>query len=247
MDRENLLLALPLILLAAGWEIVARLAGSPLLPPLSAVLQEFYLLLGPRGLLVPHFTASLIRVVAGFVMGGAAGLLVGVVVGWNQLAERAISPLVSVLYPIPALGWLPLLMVWVGINEILPVLIVFICSFFPLLYNTAAGIRGVDPRYIKAARVLGASNTQVLWQVALPLALPSIFTGLKLESGMAWRVIIAAEMVAIPTGVGVLLMKAESLMRVDVIMVCLLVLSVMCLSFERLFQHLEAKFTRRWR
>jgi len=252
MNKENLLLGktmhfIPIFIFAAGWEILARLAGSPLFPPISAVLQEFYSLLVPNGMLVHHFTASLIRVITGFAMGSIAGLLVGILIGWNQIAERALSPLISILYPIPALGWLPLLMLWVGINEILPILIIFICSFFPILYNTVTGIKSVDVRFIKAARVLGASDSQILWRVILPLALPNIFTGLKLEAGMAWRVIVAAEMVAIPTGIGVLLMKAESIIRVDIIMVCLLILSLMCLSFEKFFHYLEAKFTHHWR
>jgi NitT/TauT family transport system permease protein len=79
------------------------------------------------------------------------------------------------------------------------------------------------------------------------MALPNIFTGLKLESGMAWRVIIAAEMVAIPTGIGALMMRAESLMRIDIIIVCLIVLAIMCFIFERFFLFLEIKFTGKWR
>jgi NitT/TauT family transport system permease protein len=83
--------------------------------------------------------------------------------------------------------------------------------------------------------------------VVIPLAMPNIFTGLRLEAGMAWRVIIAAEMVAIPTGIGALMMKAESLIRMDIIIVCLIVLAVMCLSFEKFFAYMEARLTRQWR
>jgi NitT/TauT family transport system permease protein len=81
----------------------------------------------------------------------------------------------------------------------------------------------------------------------IPLALPNIFTGLRLEAGMDWKVVVAAEMVAIPTGIGALMMRAESLVRVDIILVCLVVLSVMCLLFERFFGFLEEKTTGRWR
>ncbi len=87
----------------------------------------------------------------------------------------------------------------------------------------------------------------ILTTVVIPLALPNIFTGLRLEAGMAWRVIIAAEMVAIPTGIGALLMKAENLIRIDIIIVCLIILSVMCFSFEKFFIYLENKITGRWR
>jgi len=117
----------------------------------------------------------------------------------------------------------------------LPIAIIFICSFFPVLYNTITGIKTVPEDFIKVAKTLGASPIKILTTVILPLALPNIFTGLRLEAGMAWRVIIAAEMVAIPTGIGALLMRAESLIRVDIIIVCLMVLSVMCLSFEKFF------------
>jgi NitT/TauT family transport system permease protein len=167
--------------------------------------------------------------------------------GWRECIHRWCSPLVSLLYPIPALGWLPLLMLWIGVNEMLPIAIIFICSFFPILYNTVTGIRQVNPELIDAARMLGASDVAILQRVVLPLALPNIFTGLKLEAGMAWKVVIAAEMVAIPTGIGALMMRAESLVRVDIILVCLMVLSMMCLLSEKLFSFLEVKATGRWR
>jgi NitT/TauT family transport system permease protein len=95
--------------------------------------------------------------------------------------------------------------------------------------------------------MLGASSFFTLRRVVMPLALPNIFTGLRLESGMAWKVVIAAEMVAIPTGIGALMMQAESLVRVDIILVCLMMLSVMCLVFERFFGFLEEKTTGKWR
>jgi NitT/TauT family transport system permease protein len=138
-------------------------------------------------------------------------------------------------------------MLWLGIGEALPITIIFICSFFPILYNTATGIRTVDKNYIQVARTLGASDMKILTTVVLPLALPNIFTGLRLESGMGWRTIMAAEMVAIPTGIGALMMKAESLIRIDIIIVCLIVLAVMCLSFEKFFTFWETKLTGRWR
>ena len=133
------------------------------------------------------------------------------------------------------------------INELLPIAIIFICSFFPVLYNTVTGIKNVDREYIQVARTLKASDIKILATVVIPLALPNIFTGLRLESGMAWRVIIAAEMVAIPTGIGALMMKAESLIRIDIIIVCLIVLSVMCLSFEKFFAYMERKITAKWK
>lgn len=240
---------LPVLLFLGLWETAARLAilpGHILVPSFTEVVEEFFLLL-QSGLLLRDFGRSLLRVMIGFVSGALFGLLAGIFMGWRAFFYRALSPVLSLLYPIPALGWLPLLMLWVGINDLLPIAIIFICSFFPVCYNTAAGVRNVDPGFVKAARTLGASERRILFRVILPLAVPSIFTGLRLESGMAWRVVIAAEMVAIPTGIGALMMRAESLIRMDIIMVCLMVLSLMCFLFERFFSYMESRLTSRWK
>ena len=240
---------IPVAIFLGLWEIIARLnliPGHFFFPPFSMVIGEFYYLT-VNGVLGHNFLSSLIRVLIGFSTGSVAGLFMGIIMGWNRVTDKALSPIISLIYPIPALGWLPLLMLWLGIGEILPITIIFICSFFPILYNTVTGIKTVDKHYIQVAKSLGASDGKILTTVVIPLALPNIFTGLKLESGMAWRVIIAAEMVAIPTGIGALMMKAESLMRIDIIIVCLIVLSVMCFLFERVFIFLEIKLTGRWR
>lgn len=240
--------ALPVAVFIAAWEIVGRFdlfPGQFFFPPFSAVVKEFYHLTA-NGVLGKNFASSLVRVLIGLCSGSIAGIIVGVIMGWRSVINRALNPIISLLYPIPALGWLPLLMLWIGINEMLPITIIFICSFFPVVYNTVTGIRNVDKRYTQAAETLGASNMRILFKVIIPLALPNIFTGLKLEAGMSWRVLIAAEMVAIPTGIGALLMQAESLVRVDIIMVCLIVLSVMCLLFERVFVIMEKYMIGKW-
>lgn len=240
---------IPVVIFLVLWEVIARLdmiPGKFFFPPFSAVVMEFYYLM-INGVLMENFLSSLMRVLIGFSAGSIAGIVVGTIMGWKEAFHRALNPIISLLYPIPALGWLPLLMLWFGISELLPIIIVFICSFFPILYNTVTGIKNVDRDYIQAARTLGASDMMILTTVVIPLALPNIFTGLRLEAGMAWRVIIAAEMVAIPTGIGALLMKAENLIRIDIIIVCLIILSIMCFSFEKFFIYLETKITGRWR
>ena len=240
---------LPIVIFLAVWEIVARVnlvPGQFLFPPFSAVIVEFHHL-AVNGVLGDNFLSSLSRVLIGLSTGSIAGILMGILMGWKEIANKALNPIFSLLYPIPALGWLPLLMLWLGVSDALPITIIFICSFFPVLYNTITGVKNVDQGYIKTARALGASDRRILSTVVLPLALPNIFTGLRLEAGMAWRVIIAAEMVAIPTGIGALMMKAESLIRIDIIIVCLIVLAVMCLSFKKFFAYMETRLTRQWR
>jgi NitT/TauT family transport system permease protein len=240
---------IPIIIFLCLWEGLARfdlLPGRFLFPPFSTAMQEFGRLI-VDGVLVDNLLSSLIRVLIGFFAGSLAGVALGIIMGWNEAMNKAFHPILSLLYPIPALGWLPILMLWFGIGELLPIAILFICSFFPVLYNTITGIKGIPTNLIRAAEILGASRAEIVKTVLFPLALPTIFTGLRLEAGMAWRTIIAAEMVAIPTGIGALLMRAESLIRIDIIIVCLIVLSIMCLSFEKFFLLIEHRLTDKWR
>ena len=240
---------IPVLVFLLIWEIVTRLELIPghfFFPPFTTVIQEFYYLTA-SGVLPDNFLRSLARVLIGFSTGSIAGLSIGILMGYKQIINKALHPIFSLLCPIPALGWLPILMLWFGISEMLPIMIIFICSFFPVLYNTVTGIKTVDKNLIKVAKTLGASERKILRTILLPLAISNIFTGLRLEAGMAWRVIIAAEMVAIPTGIGALLMRAESLIRIDIVIVCLIVLSVMCLSFERFFIYMEHRLTHKWR
>jgi NitT/TauT family transport system permease protein len=239
----------PIVIFLTLWELVARLdifPGRFFFPPFSTVVMEFYNL-SANGVLGENFLSSLVRVLIGLCAGSIAGIIVGIFMGWYDTMNRAFNPIISMIYPIPALGWLPLLMLWIGINELLPITIIFICSFFPVLYNTITGIKNVDRDYIQVARTLKASDYKILTTIVVPLALPNIFTGLRLEAGMAWRVIIAAEMVAIPTGIGALMMRAESLIRIDIIIVCLIVLAIMCLTFEKSFAYMERKITNKWK
>ena len=247
-ESRSLWAILPMVIFLLTWEMVARLnlvPGSIFFPSFTDTVFEFYHLIAD-GILVESFWRSLVRVLAGFFAGSLGGFLVGLLMGWKDLAHKAFSPIISLIYPIPALGWLPLLMLWIGISEVLPIAMVFIGCFFPLCYNTAGGVRSVEARFVRAARTLGATEFEILYSVVLPLAAPQIFTGLRLQAGMAWRVIIAAEMVAIPTGIGALLMRAESLIRIDMIIVCLMVLSIMCFLFDRFFLYAEHALTQ-WR
>lgn len=241
--------ALPILVFLLLWEILPRLPGTPgygFVPSFSEVVREAYHLLA-SGVLLKNFLSSLLRVLAGFFAGASVGIILGILMGWRQQAKDLLHPLISLFYPIPAVGWVPLLMIWVGINNLLPIIVIFICSFFPVLYTTMSGVRSVDKNYIRVARSLGASERQVLFTIVIPLALPSILTGLRLEAGMAWRVLAAAEMIAIPTGIGALMVKAQSLVRMDIIIVCLAVLSLMCFISERLVEWVEQRLTGKWK
>lgn len=237
----------PLILLLFSWELLARLNIFPeyLFPSFTKTLLSGYVL-ARDGILWINLLASFARVIVGFLIGTFTGISLGILMGYRESVYKALHPIFSLLMPIPALGWLPLLILWIGVNEALPILLVFICSFFPLLYNTVSGIRSVDRRYLEIARSLGAPSRKAFFDIVVPLALPSIFTGLRLEAGMAWRTIVAAEMIAIPVGIGALMITSQYLIRVDVIMVCLGILALITLSSEKLLIWLESKIVK-WR
>jgi len=237
----------PIIILILFWEILARLSIFPeyLFPSFTKTLSSGYMLIRD-GVLWINLLASLVRVTAGFLMGSLTGIFLGILMGYRDTIYKTLHPIFSLLMPIPALGWLPLLILWVGVNEALPILLVFICSFFPVLYNTISGIRNVDKKYVEIARSLGATSRRAFIDIILPLALSSIFTGLRLEAGMAWRTIVAAEMIAIPVGIGALMITSQYLIRVDIIMVCLVVLALMTLISEKILIWAENKIIK-WR
>ncbi len=238
---------IPIIVFLCLWELISEknIISNKILPSPLLLFKEFLLFL-PSKLFWENFIPTLIRVITGFTTGALAGIMIGSLLGLNYLLDITFSPFITLLYPIPALGWLPILMILVGINNLLPILIIFICSFFPITYNTKFGIQNVNKNYIKIAKLLGASNFKIFFKIIFPLALGNIFTGLRLEAGMAWRVIIAAEMIAIPTGLGALMLRAENLIRMDIIIITLFVLSFMTLIFERFFLYLEKK-SMRWK
>lgn len=238
---------IPILILLFIWELLARILLYPegFFPSFTTVLITSYTLI-INGVLLTNLLSSLFRVIMGFVMGSVTGILLGILMGYKERVYKALHPLFSILMPIPALGWLPILIIWVGVGETLPIIIIFLCSFFPVLYNTITGIKQVDTVYVDIARTLGASNRRIFFTIIMPLALPDIFTGLRLEAGMAWRVLMAAEMIAIPTGIGALLINSQYLLRVDVIIVCLGVLALMTLLFEKILLLLENKFVK-WR
>lgn len=235
----------PIVCLLLFWEMLAKLRIFPeyLFPSFTETLSSGYIL-ARDGILWVNLLASFVRVFAGFLIGSLTGIALGIVMGYRDAIYKALHPIFSLLMPIPALGWLPLLILWIGINEALPILLIFMCSLFPVLYNTVSGIRSVNREYVEMARSLGASSRKAFIDIVIPLALPSIFTGLRLEAGMVWRTIVAAEMIAIPVGIGALMITSQYLIRVDIIMVCLGILALMTLISEKILMLMEDKIVK---
>ncbi|MHC1600908.1 MAG: ABC transporter permease [Candidatus Nezhaarchaeales archaeon] len=238
---------LSIIALFAVWEFAARLGIAPtyLFPPFSETITALYNLAitGELGL---NYLATLTRVLIGLGLGSSLGVLLGLAIAYHELSYRAFYPIVTLLYAIPAVAWIPLFLIWIGLNEGLPIAVVFMCSFAPMVYVTLTGVRSLSPSTMKVAQTLGARGLKAVFHVLLPQALPSILSGLKVEAGMAWRSCFVVEMIAMSSGLGLLAMEAQSILRVDIILAVILILAASNYVFQMIIEKIEVKMLRKW-
>ncbi|WP_144186082.1 ABC transporter permease [Elioraea rosea] len=220
-------LALPAALVAV-WEVLGRAGVVPqgILPAPSLVAATWWdWAVGPSGMgLNPYLGTwfetvlfSARRVFTGFAAAIALGVPLGIMIGWNRLVAGAFDPLIQSLRPIPITAWLPFSIAVFGIRDAGAVFLIGLGAFFPIVVNTTAGARDTPRNLIRAARMMGASERQLLLRVVLPNALPAIFTGMRLGLGIAWTAVIVAEIVAVKSGLGYVLWDAYYVGRMDVV------------------------------
>ncbi len=226
--EHRLVRVLALAGLVALWEALARAGWVPVLflPSPLGVLREGWEMAASGELLV-HLAASLRRLVLGFAVGGALGVAVGVAVGFFALAEAIGTPLIAATFPIPKIALLPLLILWLGLGEASKVAVIALGVFFPMAINTYAGVRQADPLLVRAAVAFGARRWSVIRKVILPSALPMIFAGLRLGAGTALLLLVAAEMIAVESGIGFLVLYAGNIMATTKLMVGIVLLSLL--------------------
>jgi ABC-type nitrate/sulfonate/bicarbonate transport system permease component len=204
--------ALGTVLVLGAWEIGARLGwGDPqTLPSPSQALLVAWHYLTPAEV-GADIAVSLGRILAGFVIGSLAAVTLGVLVGWSERTARLIRPLVELLRPIPPLAWIPLAIVWFGLGEGSKVFVIVLGAFFPVFEAAWRGMRGVSPVVLRAARTMDVRGARLLYQVALPAALPDIATGLRNGFGLCFGVLVAAELIAADRGMGHLVMESREI------------------------------------
>lgn len=219
-------LLLPLTVLI-GAEIGARAGWIPsnLLPAPTQILETLADL-GARGLL-GHIGASTLRVAAGFGVGAALAVLLGAAVGLNRRAEAILDPTFQALRAIPSLAWVPLLLLWLGIDEAPKVVLIAIGAFFPVYMGVASGIRGVDRKLIEVARLYRLGGVALTRRVLLPAAMPSILTGLRNGLSLAWMFMVAAELIAASQGLGYLLSDGRETSRADIVLAAIVLLAIL--------------------
>jgi NitT/TauT family transport system permease protein len=234
MNIRNLLLSMSgMAAVIIGWEVVSvfKLVPWILLPPLEDVFIEFFRML-QTGEIFLDAGYSLLRVGLGFIIAAGIAIPLGVIVGWFQLAFRIFDPLIEVMRPIPPLAWTGLALLWFGIGLGSSVFLVFLGAFFPILLNAISGVKGIEKKLIEAAYLLGASQRQVLTKVVIPGSLPSMFTGIRIGMGVAWMVVVAAEMIAARHGLGSLIIISTNLGRTDRVLISMLVIGIFGLVID---------------
>lgn len=237
---------LPLGLLAV-WEAASRagLVAPHLMPAPSAVLGTL-VELGASGALGKHISASVLRVLTGFALGTAVALTVGAAVGLSHRVERILDPTLQGLRSIPSLAWVPLLLLWLGIDEAPKLTLIAIGAFFPVYLNLVAGIRNVDRKLVEVGQVYGLGALELARRIILPGTLPHLLTGLRTGLGMAWLYLVAAELIAATRGLGYLLTDGRETSRADLVLGAILLLAVLGKVADGLLKALEARLLR-WR
>lgn len=222
------------ILVLVLWEVAGRLLAKPLfLPPFSSVMATFYRLL-MTGELGTHVGISTARSLSGFALSALVGIPLGLLMGWYRLWEDFWTALVSLVYPIPKVGLIPLFILWLGIGDASKIAVIFSAAVFPLIINTYTGVKGVPRLLIWSALTFGANQREVLWKVVFPASLPHIFSGLRLAMGISWILLFAAEMIAAHTGLGHLILVAERMLDTDVVFAALILIAILGFLFDRM-------------
>ncbi len=233
-------LAIPVVLLA-GLEIAGRAGWVPgyLMPMPSDLLVTLLEL--AEGPLWKHITASTLRVAAGFGIGALLALVFGAWVGLSTLAEDYIEPIFQALRAVPGLAWVPLLLIWLGIDETSKITLIAIGSFFPVYMNLVAGIRNVDRKLVEVGTMYGFSRLDLVRKIFIPAAKPYLFTGLRSGLSMAWLCVVAAELLAATQGIGYLLTDGREVSRPDLVLVAIVALAVMGKLSDSLLKYWESR------
>ena len=186
-----------------------------------------------------HVGTSVKRVLLGVFFGALVGIPLGFAMGLNSVARGLFDPIVEFVRPIPPLALIPLVILWLGIDEVAKIFLLFLAALFIMVIAARAGVNSVQISKVHAAYSLGASKFQVLSHVILPNALPEIFTGLRTSMGVCWGTLVAAELVAADQGVGSMMMIAKNFLQTDVVVIGIIIIGAIGFAIEMLMRVLE--------
>jgi len=243
--------ALPAIALIAAliavWWLTVSLTHSVIFPtPWEVVTGTWELL--RNGTLWEHIGASLMRVGAGFGLAVCFAVPLGLWMGWVGGAYRTLNPLFQILRPISPIAWIPIAILWFGVGDASPIYLIFISSVFPMIVQTTVGVHTIEKRYLRAAENFGVSRRTLFKQVVIPAVLPQVLVGMRIGLGVAWLVVVAAEMIALHSGLGYMIMDSRNAgNRYDLVIAGMIIIGLIGLSLDTVMRLLEGVRWVRWR
>ena len=189
--------------------------------------------------LAEHVGASLYRIFGALIASVVIGIPAGLAIGTSRLGRGILDPIVEFLRPLPPLAYLPLIIIWVGIGEASKITVIALAMLPSIILSTSAGVRGVSKDHVNAARSLGASKRQVLTEVILPSAVPSILTGIRIALGAGWTTLVAAELVAATSGIGFMIQSAAQFLVTDIVIAGIIVIALIAIVLEYVARLIE--------
>ncbi len=231
-------LAVLALLIALWWWVVVT-TGSVIFPTPGQVVTGTIELIRD-GTLWLHIGASLMRVGAGFLLAVAIGVPLGLWMGWKRGAFDTLNPIFQILRPISPIAWIPIAILWFGVGNASPIYLIFISSVFPLVVQTTAGVHTIEN--------FGVSRFTLFRRVVIPAALPQIIVGMRVGLGVAWLVVVAAEMIALRSGLGYLIIDSRNAgNRYDLVIAGMIIIGLIGLLLDGVMRLFEELKWVRWR
>lgn len=236
------------IFLIALWQLAYKLAIWPdfLFPAPMSVVDTFRQGFADGSFLI-GISMSMLRVAKGYLLALTIGLPIGVLIARVNYMKNTIGTLISGLQPLPSICWLPLAILWIGLNEMAIIFIILIGATFSIATATEAGVRNVPPIFIRAAKTMGTRGWRIYTDVLFPAALPSIMTGMKLAWAFAWRALMAGELLSSGVGLGQILMMGRDMTDMSMVIAVMIIIATLGQLIDRLvFRRVETKVRKRW-
>jgi len=245
--RQALPSLLVMVLLVAAWWAVVRATGSVIFPTPGQVVAGTIELIRD-GTLWGHIGSSLFRVATGFSLAVVIAVPLGLWMGWVRGAFDTLNPLFQILRPISPIAWIPIAILWFGVGDASPIYLIFISSVFPMVVQTTAGVHTIEKRYLWAAENFGVSRAKLFSRVVIPATLPQIIVGMRIGLGVAWLVVVAAEMIALRSGLGYLIIDSRNAgNRYDLVIAGMVIIGLIGLLLDGVMRLLERLKLVRWR
>ena len=230
------------------WEIIARIINKKYILPSFREVVTAFLKLVSEGELYRDIITSLNYFVIGMGVAIAVGIPLGVMMGWFKTFDKAVDPIIEVIRPIPPLAWIPFAILWFGLSKYAAGFVIFVGAVFPILVNTYTGFRNTPKVLVESGKVLGCTkNRDLIFRIALPAALPSIATGIRVGMGVGWMCVVAAELFGVSTyGIGWKIWRYNDLHNMTMVLTYMLMLGLIALVIDRLFRYIVQEWWLKW-